>query len=255
MFKCTQTASPHIFLGRWKAANPCQSLDIAYVTGVLVALSGAWVKVRFSDFHAEISGDLGVRRLCLTLVTATGGDSSVSPAPTISQGVALANANILRELLEGDEDEDCGDDDPPTEAFADDYPVHAGWTPAEVIQCQRTQDGKGHVRPWRMKLGISPESFTPFVFFKAFLPKAFLLSYLEAMNVAVADSNCKDCPPFIVPELLVFLGLLIHASRFPFCTHEELWGSENTLNHQVSCSFTFRSVMSATRFRQWKRFF
>jgi hypothetical protein len=37
------------------------------------------------------------------------------------------------------------------------------------------------------------------------LPLAFLLSCLEAMNVAVADSiNCKDCPPFTLPELLVF---------------------------------------------------
>jgi hypothetical protein len=82
------------FLGRWKAANPCQNPDSAYVTGVVVALNGAWVKVRFSDFHAEIPGDIGVRRHCLTLVTATGGDSSVSPAPTASHGVALANANL-----------------------------------------------------------------------------------------------------------------------------------------------------------------
>jgi hypothetical protein len=71
-----------------------------------------------------------------------------------------------------------------------------------------------------MKFGSSPESFTPFGFFKAFLSLAFLLSCLEAMDVAVADSNCKDCPPFTLPELLVFMGLLIHASRFPFCTHE-----------------------------------
>jgi hypothetical protein len=117
-----------------------------------------------------------------------------------------------------------------------------------------------------MKLGSRLESFTPFVCFKAILPLAFLLSCLEAMNVAVADSNCKDFPPFTVPELLVFLGLLIHASRFPFCTHEELWGSENTLNHQVSCSFTFRSVicrrpdsgngngfLDATQIRRWGR--
>jgi hypothetical protein len=73
---------------------PVQNPDSAYVTGVVVALSGAWVKVRFSDFHAEISGDLGVRRHCLTLVSAIGGDSSVSPAPTPSQGVALASANV-----------------------------------------------------------------------------------------------------------------------------------------------------------------
>jgi hypothetical protein len=106
-----------------------------------------------------------------------------------------------------------------------------------------------------MKLGSSPESFTPFVLFKAFLPLAFMLSSLEAMNVAVADSNFKDCPTFTLPELLVFLGLLIRASRFPFCTHEELRGLENTLNHHVSSSLTFRSVMSATRFRQWKRLF
>jgi hypothetical protein len=96
------------------------------VTGVVVAFSGAWVKVRFSDFHAEISGYLGVHRHCLTLVTATGGDSSVSLAPTASHGVALANANLLRESLEGDEDEDCGEDDPHAEAYADDYPVHGG---------------------------------------------------------------------------------------------------------------------------------
>jgi hypothetical protein len=143
---------------------------------------------------------------------------------------------------------------PQLEAYADEYPVHGGSTPAEGIQCQRTKDGKGHVRLGRMKLGSSHESFTPFVFFKAFLPLAFLYSCLEAMNVAVADSNCKDCPPFIVPELLVLLGLLFHASRFPFCTHEELWGSENTLNDKVSCPFTFRSVMTATRLRQWKWF-
>jgi hypothetical protein len=92
----------------------------------LVVLSGAWVKVRFSDFHDEISGDLGVRRHCLTLVTATGGDSSVSQALAPSQGVALANANLLREVFEGDEDEDCGEDDPLAEAYADDYPVHSG---------------------------------------------------------------------------------------------------------------------------------
>jgi hypothetical protein len=49
------------------------------------------------------------------------------------------------------------------------------------------------------------------------------------MNVAVADSNCKDWPPFTLPELLVFLGLLIHASRFPFCTHEEVWGVKEYL--------------------------
>jgi hypothetical protein len=158
-------------------------------------MSGAWVKVPFPDFYAEISGDIGVRRQCLTLVTATGGESSVSPAPSPSQGVALANANLLREMLEGDEDEDSGEDDPPTEAYANDYPVHGGWTPAEGIQCQRTKDGKGHVRAGRMKLG----------FFKAFLALAFLLSCLEVKNVTVADSiNCKDCPPFTLPELLVF---------------------------------------------------
>jgi hypothetical protein len=41
----------------------------------------------------------------------------------------------LREVFEGDEDEDCGEDDPPAEAYADDYPVHCGWTPAEGIHC------------------------------------------------------------------------------------------------------------------------
>jgi hypothetical protein len=141
--------------------------DSECVTWVVVALSGAWVKVRFSDFHAEISGDLGVRRHCLTLVTATRGDPSVSLAAGAytSQGVTLANAILLREMLKGDEDEDCGEDDPQAEAYADDYPVHGGWTPAKGIQCQRTKDGKGHVRARRMKLGSSHESFTPFVFF------------------------------------------------------------------------------------------
>jgi hypothetical protein len=36
----------------------------------------------------------------------------------------------LRKLLEGDEDEDCGEDDPPAKAYADNYPVHGRWTPA-----------------------------------------------------------------------------------------------------------------------------
>jgi hypothetical protein len=45
-----------------------------------------------------------------------------------------------------------------------------------------------------MKLSSSPESFTPYVFFKAFLPLAFLLSCLEAMNVAVAVAMpMKSC--------------------------------------------------------------
>jgi hypothetical protein len=48
----------------------------------------------------------------------------------------------LREMLEGDEDEDCGEDDPPAEAYADDYPVHSGWTSAEGIECRRTKDGR-----------------------------------------------------------------------------------------------------------------
>jgi hypothetical protein len=49
-------------------------------------------------------------------------------------------------MLEGDEDEDCGEDDPPGKAYAGDYQVYGGWTLAEGIQCQRTKEGKGCVR-------------------------------------------------------------------------------------------------------------
>jgi hypothetical protein len=50
----------------------------------------------------------------------------------------------LREMLEGDEDEDCGEDDPSVEAYADGYPVHCGWTPPESIGALSTVPLSAH---------------------------------------------------------------------------------------------------------------
>lgn len=163
------TSPPAHILRLSKAMTQGKDSNGAYVMELVVSLSGAWVKMRFSDVHPEITRDVGVTRHSLPVVTSEREDSS-SPTPhTVSQDTNKSYAEFLKQMVEGDDGEDGGKDDPRPEAYADDSPVQTGWELAQGVECQRTKDGKGPIRAPCIKFGSFPYILTSYVFLMAFL--------------------------------------------------------------------------------------
>ena len=125
------TSPPAHILRLSKAMTQGKGSNGGYVMELLVSLSGAWVKMRFSDVHPEITRDAGVTRHSLPVVTSEREDSS-SPTPhTVSQDTNKSYAEFFKQMVEGDDGEDGGKDDPRPEAYADDSPVQTGWELAQ----------------------------------------------------------------------------------------------------------------------------